>query len=460
MHKYIWHNKSILGNLDNLLENDVTVIIGAGLAGLGAAKAVIESGGRAVILEKDNIPGGRVKSSYFAGQYVSLGAAWIEEYGPITDILLKLEDDGKLELITPAEQIEIYTTSEKIYSEQDILSASNYYNDLIRFFLDNKSKYFYKTVEELLSDYIAIISENFKDSIDVDIIERLKILTIRINQHTNGVSISSLKCYCLLHLDSAPVLATEEEINKGYEFLRFINGDLNYLIEELISELLKSSRFTLSLNSMVSAINIKTGDIIFANANKNKSIKAKKIINTLPVSQLQAVDLKSFIIGLSDEQIHAINKLQIGHAKKIFIAFDNINVIKCLKIPCVYKNNIYFNNRLVETVQINNVIKFLITGDDVLDIEGFYDVKLKEYCAELLAYNNGVDKKSVLSKIKDVMINNQVAPSWPITPNLEIKKTQDIISKPCERHVFAQDFVASTNSMNGAYLNGYNSLTS
>ena len=73
-----------------MTETDV-VIIGAGLAGLGAAAAVRDGGKRAVVLEASNRVGGRAWTDHPAalgGVWFDMGAIWFHdaEHNPLVPI--------------------------------------------------------------------------------------------------------------------------------------------------------------------------------------------------------------------------------------------------------------------------------------------------------------------------------------------------------------------------------------
>lgn len=81
------------------VKNPFTVILGAGLAGLGAAKKLKESGADYLILEARKRTGGRVFTHYdkgFDGLTLELGAEWIGEHH--TEIQ-KLNNDHQLKML-------------------------------------------------------------------------------------------------------------------------------------------------------------------------------------------------------------------------------------------------------------------------------------------------------------------------------------------------------------------------
>ena len=66
------------------------VVVGAGLAGLTAARELTRSGFDAVVLEGRDRVGGRTNSAMLAGIPVDLGASFV---GPTQDAVLKLAAD-------------------------------------------------------------------------------------------------------------------------------------------------------------------------------------------------------------------------------------------------------------------------------------------------------------------------------------------------------------------------------
>ncbi len=68
------------------------VIIGAGIAGVGAAKELSDLGIKCLILEADTRIGGRVYSVPFGeGHRSDLGASWIHGLGPGAGVMRKYD---------------------------------------------------------------------------------------------------------------------------------------------------------------------------------------------------------------------------------------------------------------------------------------------------------------------------------------------------------------------------------
>src|SRR5215467_11816162 len=76
----------LAGQSDQSRETDV-VVVGAGFAGLIAARNLLRAGNRVVLLEARDRVGGRVKSGQLAGHPVDVGGMWV---GPTQTRLVSL----------------------------------------------------------------------------------------------------------------------------------------------------------------------------------------------------------------------------------------------------------------------------------------------------------------------------------------------------------------------------------
>lgn len=458
MPEYIWKDKLEIGTLEESRVANLIVIIGAGLSGLGAAKAITQSGGSVLMLEKSAVPGGRVKSAYFNGTPVSLGAAWLEEHGPIRDALMSLENSEHVTLISPDHLAEVFTVNGKIVPRQEVLKLNTEYSKMVAFFERQKGLYFDRTIYSLLKDYSDYLREHTTQEC-ADVNEYLSLLEVFvkwINQHSNGQSITETKCSGLLNSDGSAVCSADSETGNGYESLMFIKGDIAFLIDYFLRELILTNRFKLLLGREVQQVDAKSGVVHYISSNGLvQSIVATRVINTVPVPILQIREHECFIEGLPVDQVQALKKIPTGIARKVIFSIKPGVSNDDLHIPQVYKNNIHTEDGLIEVLIINTVYLILLTGNDSKLINSLSIENIKDFIAELFGLIPGVNKQIIRESIDQVWLNDQVDGCWPVTPNIVTKPILNLLSRPSGRHIFAQDYLAKTNSMTGAYEHGY-----
>lgn len=110
-----------LKNHMNLQQHKTVIIIGAGMAGLAAAKRLREQGLQPLILEARERIGGRIHTNFSLGTPVSCGAAWIHghENNPITELAQKAQAKWK---IVPRSEFLVYNRVGQLYPEGSLLS--------------------------------------------------------------------------------------------------------------------------------------------------------------------------------------------------------------------------------------------------------------------------------------------------------------------------------------------------
>jgi monoamine oxidase len=77
--------------------SDTVVVIGAGLAGLAAARALIDDGVEVVIVEARDRVGGRAHTVNVAGTAADLGPSWV--HGVTDNVVAEFADDAGIELV-------------------------------------------------------------------------------------------------------------------------------------------------------------------------------------------------------------------------------------------------------------------------------------------------------------------------------------------------------------------------
>ncbi|MEO0896860.1 MAG: NAD(P)/FAD-dependent oxidoreductase [Bacteroidota bacterium] len=106
------------------------IIVGAGIAGLGAAKFLQEKGYNPILLEAQERVGGRLKTNRSLGIAVDEGASWI--HGPIKNPITELaKEAGATTFLTDDESFVAYDMDGSRYSEDIIGQAEERYQEIL-----------------------------------------------------------------------------------------------------------------------------------------------------------------------------------------------------------------------------------------------------------------------------------------------------------------------------------------
>lgn len=106
-------------------KNDV-VVIGAGMAGMAAAAALVDAGLNVIVLEARERLGGRIQSMAVPGGYVDLGAMWIHE-GERGNPLYDLAADSLGLGLSPRQNYNSFTIRSTSGGRGDVLSYAQAY---------------------------------------------------------------------------------------------------------------------------------------------------------------------------------------------------------------------------------------------------------------------------------------------------------------------------------------------
>lgn len=112
---------SALGAKQNGLKNNAQVlIIGAGIAGLGAARKLRDEGVDVIVLEARDRTGGRIHTyANWRGPAVDIGASWIHGAGPNNPVAKLARKIGARTVTTDSEKAELYNGDGSALSSRD-----------------------------------------------------------------------------------------------------------------------------------------------------------------------------------------------------------------------------------------------------------------------------------------------------------------------------------------------------
>ncbi len=109
------------------LNGKTVVVIGAGIAGLSAAKKLKEKGATVIVLESQEKVGGRMRTDRSLGIAFDEGASWIHgpNGNPITSLATQ---SGANTFLTSDDSVQVFDTNGTAYTDDFITDAENQFN--------------------------------------------------------------------------------------------------------------------------------------------------------------------------------------------------------------------------------------------------------------------------------------------------------------------------------------------
>ena len=270
------------------------LIIGAGIAGLAAARHLVENEFNVTILEGRDRIGGRIYTDRTLGFPIDLGAAWIQgaEENPITELAEELQ--AKI-IPTEFENAQVYDTEGNPLTEQQLEQGESLYEEI--------------------TDEAKEMSEDLDEDISVG--EAVKRLLKRKNLQPKQKNLLQWYLNSEIILESAADLEDlsiwewdEEDAFEGGDYL-FPNG-YDALVQGLAEDL------DIRLNHQVSAVEYGE-DGVWVETNQG-NFEAEAALITLPLGVLKSNTVK-FSPLLPKAKQAAINRLNMGVLDKIVLKF-------------------------------------------------------------------------------------------------------------------------------------------
>ena len=270
------------------------LIIGAGIAGLAAARHLVENEFNVTILEGRDRIGGRIYTDRTLGFPIDLGAAWIQgaEENPITELAEELQ--AKI-IPTEFENAQVYDTEGNPLTEQQLEQGESLYEEI--------------------TDEAKEMSEDLDEDISVG--EAVKRLLKRKNLQPKQKNLLQWYLNSEIILESAADLENlsiwewdEEDAFEGGDYL-FPNG-YDALVQGLAEDL------DIRLNHQVSAVEYGE-DGVWVETNQG-NFEAEAALITLPLGVLKSNTVK-FSPLLPKAKQAAINRLNMGVLDKIVLKF-------------------------------------------------------------------------------------------------------------------------------------------
>lgn len=279
-----------------------TIIIGAGVSGLTAAKQLHEAQQDVLILEAKNRIGGRVDTNYSWGFAIELGASWIHgiDHNPLIPLLGKLSiaptNYDNSNLIAMLKDFALYDSKGKPVSEYDLHLFSSLTHEFLQYC---------QTRNKLIT-----FEQNFTE------FAKQKKLTLKQ---------SSLLYYALDNIytyefaDNLPQLS----LNSYFVSEKSIATGKNAIIPEGYFQIFQqfSQHIPLYLNQIVREIDYDADGVTIIT--QNDTYQAERVVITVSLGVLKSNKIL-FRPDLPKDKRDAIAQLKMGNYEKLYLLFDKV----------------------------------------------------------------------------------------------------------------------------------------
>jgi len=275
--------------------SESVIIIGAGMAGLAAARELHDLGYQVTILEARNRVGGRVwTSNLWTGIPVDLGASWI--HGSQSNPMTALADQiGAQRVATDYDNNVLYTTTGEVMSDSSARELEHLYDQLETVISRNAS-----ADETLLS-----VLENSVLWTGLSKQQR------QLSLHLLNTTIEHEFAGALNQISAANPDDSDEFAGEDVLFMHGYGALTDYL----------STGLDIRLEQVVNHINYASNKVLIKT--QQREFSADRVIITLPIGVLKHASIK-FVPELPAEKQAAIKTIGSGVLNKLFLKFPTV----------------------------------------------------------------------------------------------------------------------------------------
>jgi polyamine oxidase len=273
------------------------LVVGAGVAGLAAARELKFKGFKVTVLEGRNRIGGRIFTDESIGLPVDLGASWI--HGIDNNPIGKLARDSQIRILpTDYDNIQVYGNNGKLLGEKEIESADSLYQRVMK--------------------QAKAMSENLDRDISVAEAVKRIINQEKLSPQQQGILQWQLNSNILIEngtdLDRLSIWEWDEDEAFGGKDYLFPGG-----YDQIIQVLAKG--IDVKLQQKVMAINYNDSGVVVKTDQGN--FQGDAIVITLPLGVLKSASI-TFSPPLPSRKRAAINSLDMGVLNKVVLKFPNL----------------------------------------------------------------------------------------------------------------------------------------
>lgn len=283
---------SLLSNsgCEKINSNHRIIVVGAGIAGLAAAKYLKDKGLGVTVVEAQNVLGGRIRTNRSLNVPFDEGASWI--HGPIGNPITSLgQDAGLTTFLTDDENVSVFD------------AAGTAYTDVA---LDNAETAFEQAVDAVrtggnVTDSFKMIFDNlYPQHMNNDLWTYMLSAYLEFD---TGADISQLSS--IDFDDDSSYSGADEIVTNGFDTL------INYMATDL----------DIHPNEEVTRIAY-LEDTVTVTCSSGKNYYGDYVLLTLPLGVLKQGNIH-FVPALPSVKQQAISNMQVGTVNKFLLEWDN-----------------------------------------------------------------------------------------------------------------------------------------
>ncbi len=267
------------------LRGKKVIVIGAGIAGLAAAKRLQKQGAEVLVLEAENYIGGRIRTDHSMGAPFEFGAGWIHGPNPINPVKSLATQQKVTTFVTDDNSLEVFNPAGRPLTDTDYVRLDAQYKALETMFSESgRDRSFAQAIAEATPDLLS-------DPMSLWMLSAF----VEFDLGTSLENVSAINAFADDEFDGA-----DEIILEGYSAI------LAPLVQGL----------DIRLNAPVSQVSYGANGVLV------DEHPADYVLCTAPLGVLKAGNIK-FAPPLPHEMQNAIDQIGFGSVTKIALKFDH-----------------------------------------------------------------------------------------------------------------------------------------